>query len=291
MDRTASHAHAGHDELLIARLFGGDVTDVERAHALEVMADCPECESLFGELGAMAKATKALPVPLRPRDFTLTGADAARLSRRPRRRWVMSGLGLRRSLGGSLAALGIVGVVLAGTTTVLGGSVSTTNSSYALSPERAAAPSDQGGVAVASASGKSQSGFLAGSEGPAGAPTAMPAGTASAAASGTESPANVFPATSAAATTAGGSAVALNSASPAPDSHDVAAVPPGTAASPETGPVAGGIPSADQGTSSAASSGIDARSVWLAGFGVLLVAGLAMAILPVRRRRRDRDSR
>ena len=79
MDRTPLAAHAAHDELLIARLFGGDVSDVERASALDLMGECDECAALFVDLGDIAAATEALPVPARPRDFSLTAADAARL--------------------------------------------------------------------------------------------------------------------------------------------------------------------------------------------------------------------
>jgi hypothetical protein len=39
------------------------------------------------------------------------------------------------------------------------------------------------------------------------------------------------------------------------------------------------------------SSDVDARLVWLIGFAALFVVGLALAILPVRRRGRDRSAR
>ena len=54
MDRTASPAHAAHDELLIARLFGGEVGNSEREHAVELMAKCPDCAALFADLGSIA---------------------------------------------------------------------------------------------------------------------------------------------------------------------------------------------------------------------------------------------
>ena len=112
MPKTAAAAHAGHDELLIARLYGSDVNDRERARALELVAGCDECAALYADLGAIAKATAALPVPSRPRDFALTDEDAARL--RPRRRgWArLLGVGRRRSFGGALVALGFSGLVL-----------------------------------------------------------------------------------------------------------------------------------------------------------------------------------
>ena len=106
-----SRAHSGHDELLIARLFGDDVDESERARALDQMADCPDCAALFADLGCH-----------RRRDGShARSAAAARLhSDRGRRRAGCAGRkvavgrpcsDLRRSLGGALAALGLVGLV------------------------------------------------------------------------------------------------------------------------------------------------------------------------------------
>jgi hypothetical protein len=119
MSRSAAD-HAAHDELLIARLYGGDVDDRERARALELVAGCEECAALYADVGAIADATAALPVPARPRDFTLTEGDAARL--RPRRsfRGRLLGLGRRRSFGGALVALGFSGLVLMSALSIFG---------------------------------------------------------------------------------------------------------------------------------------------------------------------------
>ena len=264
MDRTPPTAHAGHDELLIARHFGGDVSEAERARALAVVSECPECESLLADFGAIADATTALPVPPRPRDFSLTAADAARLSRKTRLRWRVFGPGLRRSLGGSLAALGIVGLVLAGTTSIFGGAATTSDARYALSPELAAA-----------------------SPAPP-APAAVPAGSAAASLSNFGA---IGIATGAPATMANNVPIPTPAASAAlavTDTHDLAAASGATA----QGAVDGGSDS----TKSAAapdesSSGVDLRLVWLIGFAVLFVTGLALTILPVHRRRRDRGAR
>src|ERR1035437_9593595 len=78
MDRTPAATHAGHDEMLIVRLYGGDVDESERARALDLMVDCRECANLFADLGAIAEASAAMPVPPRPRDFALTDKDAPR---------------------------------------------------------------------------------------------------------------------------------------------------------------------------------------------------------------------
>jgi hypothetical protein len=111
MPRSAAD-HAAHDELLIARLYGGDVDDRERARALELVAVCEGCAALYADVGAIADATAALPVPPRPRDFALTEGDAARLSPRHRFRGRLLGLGRRRSFGGAMVSLGFSGLVL-----------------------------------------------------------------------------------------------------------------------------------------------------------------------------------
>src|ERR1035437_8221789 len=96
----SSTAHASHDESLVVRLFGYDVDPAERSRALDLVAGCEECAALYADLGSIATATSALPAPARPRDFTLTPADAARLRpHRPaagRSRW----RGLTRQFGG-----------------------------------------------------------------------------------------------------------------------------------------------------------------------------------------------
>ena len=119
MDQSAA-THRNHDESLVVRLFGGDVTSSERESALTLVADCDSCAALFADLGDIAAATSALPVPPRPRDFTLSAADAELL--RPARRRGLGrvlGLGPLRSLGGSLVALGVAGFILAGSSSLL----------------------------------------------------------------------------------------------------------------------------------------------------------------------------
>src|SRR5664279_544466 len=120
MDRTAA-THSNHDELLIVRLFGGDVDDRERARALDLLGECEDCAALLADLGATADATAALPVPARPRDFTLTEADAARLRRERRGIGFLSVLRRTRAIGGSLVAIGLVGIVTTASVGILGG--------------------------------------------------------------------------------------------------------------------------------------------------------------------------
>jgi hypothetical protein len=279
MDRTAPAAHASHDELPIARLYGGDVGEAERARALALVSECPECESLLADFGAIAAASAALPVPPRPRDFSLTEADATRLRGKARGRWRVLGPGLRRSLGGSLAALGIFGVILTGTTSILGGTASTMSGDYALSPERAAAPLQSGALVMASA------GDAASNYGPPGVATAAPAAMGSAA-----------PATAAASSVpkqsqeSGGAVPVADSGSSAAlvppasaGSHDLAAASPAAAQA-----VGSGGSGATKTTEAAGSgsSGMDARLLWVVGFAALFIVGLGLAILPVRRRSR-----
>jgi anti-sigma factor RsiW len=273
MDRTAPTAHAGHDELLIARLFGGDVDETERAQALDLMADCPECAALFADLGALADANAALPIPPRPRDFTLTAADAARLGRKHHFWSPIFGAGLRRSLGSSLATLGLAGALLTGVASVLGGTA--TSAPIELAADRnAQAP--VAAVAASPASGATAAGgeprpgaIGAASAAPALGPDASPVPAATGPETG--NPGAPPPAESSASTD-----MQLNAASPIA----FAGAENGTS----------GTKSAT--TNGAASqSGMDARLLWLGGFVALFAIGLATALLPRLPRGRGRGTR
>jgi hypothetical protein len=271
MDRIPLSAHAAHDELLIALLFGGDVSDVERERALDLLGECGECAALFADFGDIAIATEALPIPARPRDFSLTPADAARLSRRRWGRPAFLGAGLRRSFGGSLAVLGLVGLMLTATTSVFGGpGVLDHDYGSATTAQRAAAPNaaDNGAVALAA------SGVVAS---PASAPMAPSPDNEFAASSPASSPANVAVASAAASTT----------------NAKAVPAPVGPASSAEA-ISAGGMPGAGSGSGSAAGQGpiangggTDTRLVWLAGFGLLFAVGLVIILVPWLGRRRQ----
>jgi anti-sigma factor RsiW len=277
MDLTAPTAHAGHDELLIARLFGGDVDQTERAQAVDLMAGCPECAALFADLGALVDANAAMPIPPRPRDFTLTAADAARLRRKPHFWSPIFGAGLRRSLGSSLAALGLAGALLTGVASVLGGSATSapielTADQNAQAPVAAAAASPASGATTAG--GEPRPGAIgAGPSGSTAAPALGPAASPVPAASGREAgnPGAPPPAESSASTD-----MQLNAASPI------------AFAGGENG--TSGTKSAT--TNGAVSqSGMDARLLWLGGFVALFGIGLAIALLPRLPRRRGRGTR
>ena len=117
MPRTTA-THATHDELLLARLYGGDVDERERGRALDQIASCRDCADLFADFGAIATATAALPVPPRPRDFKLTEADAARVGRRNAVWSIFDRLGRTKALGGAMMTAGLVGVVFVGALSV-----------------------------------------------------------------------------------------------------------------------------------------------------------------------------
>jgi anti-sigma factor RsiW len=112
-------AHANHDESLVVRLYGNDIDSEERSRALALVAGCEECAALYADLGSIAVATAALPAPARPRDFTLTPADATRLRASVPARRSSRWLGLTRQLGGAFAALGLAGVLISGALTAL----------------------------------------------------------------------------------------------------------------------------------------------------------------------------
>jgi len=71
--------HAGHAPLLIASLLDDDLADADRTTAEAWLASCAACAALHGDLLALSRATRELPVPSRPRDLRLTAADAERL--------------------------------------------------------------------------------------------------------------------------------------------------------------------------------------------------------------------
>jgi hypothetical protein len=110
--------HAGHDRLLIAALAADDLTAGERERAEALVARCAPCAGLAADLRAIAQATSAnnLPVPARPRSFTLRPDDAARL--RPGgwrgfvRRFGSADWSFTRPLAAGLTTLGLAGLLV-----------------------------------------------------------------------------------------------------------------------------------------------------------------------------------
>src|SRR5664280_1080542 len=184
------------------------------------------------------------------------GQTARLHSDRGRRRiGFLSGLRRTRAIGGSLVAIGLVGIVATASLGILGGTAganSTGNRSGAFGLSADTAPAATAAPAAMAAAGQAS-----GSPLPAAAPLEASA-TASA---------GVLDATG----TTG------------PDSK---AVPPVPAPS---GQVASGDGAGSPNWTQAAvatSTGLDARLVWLGGFGLLLLAGLGVLIAPLIRRRR-----
>lgn len=109
--------HEAHDRLLVASLIDRSISDAERARAEAQLASCAACAQLHEELVALALATRALPVPARTRDYTLTPADAARLRGSPWRR-LIGAIGstrdvFSRPLAIGLTTLGVAGLLVA----------------------------------------------------------------------------------------------------------------------------------------------------------------------------------
>jgi hypothetical protein len=127
-------SHDRHDPMLVAALAAGDLAATDRDQAIALTRSCAECATLHDDLLALARATASAPPPIttRPRDFTLTPADAARLRPSGWRRLVGALSAPRsvvsRPLGIGLATLGLVGLLV--------GNVSLTSSSAGAAPTK-----------------------------------------------------------------------------------------------------------------------------------------------------------
>jgi hypothetical protein len=99
--------HAAHDPLLVAAA-------ADRGGRLPAdLAACPACTSLHAELVAIAAAVPTSALPARPRDYTLTPADAARLRPGGWRRW-LAAIGSARDVVTRPLAIGFTTLGLAG---------------------------------------------------------------------------------------------------------------------------------------------------------------------------------
>ena len=290
MNRSAT-SHATHDELLLARLYGDDVTPAERAMATAQITACPDCAAFFADLGAIATATRALPVPARPRDFTLSAADAARL--RPRAGALAGWLGRTRALGTSLTAVGLAGVVLVGALSALPmlsiTATAATPGNFSMAEATAAPAAPELG-----ATGALTAGGPANSQPMTAAPVPMPAASA-ASAEGTASPE--------------ASSITEPSRASAAHSSPVAAGMPTDQSVPDSSPAGSGSGSIAYDTDGKAASsqpaqqrlpesggangpsGPDASLVALALFAAILLAGLLLLAMPRLAARRSRVAR
>jgi len=110
--------HRNHDQSLIAAHAAGDAEGADLDQARDLVAACAECAALHHDLRAISAALPAMPAPTRPRDFRLTPEQADSLRPAGWRRLLAPLAGPRFAfaapLGGSLAALGIAGILVAG---------------------------------------------------------------------------------------------------------------------------------------------------------------------------------
>ncbi len=139
-------AHAAHDPVLVAAYAAGDATGAELEAATAQVAGCAACAALHHDLRAIAAALPLMPAPRRTRDFRLTAEEAASLRPAGWRRLLAPFAGPRFAfaapLGSGLAALGLVGILLAGTGLPLGGA--TAGAAPAEAPLLAAPPMADG---------------------------------------------------------------------------------------------------------------------------------------------------
>ena len=131
--------HRNHDPLLIAALAAGDAEGADLEQARDLVAACDECAALHHDLRAISAALPATPAPTRSRDFRLTPEQADSLRPAGWRRLLAPLAGPRFAfaapLGGSLAALGIAGILVAGAaSTPIANVPSTDRQRYAAAP-------------------------------------------------------------------------------------------------------------------------------------------------------------
>ena len=110
-------AHDTHDLELVAAYAAGDAEGPGLERAAALVASCTECAALHHDLRAIAAALPELPAPVRSSDFRLTPDQAASLRPGGIRGLLAAFSGPRFAfatpLGTGLAALGIVGVLVA----------------------------------------------------------------------------------------------------------------------------------------------------------------------------------
>jgi hypothetical protein len=272
MDRNPA-AHAAHDELLLARLYGGDLEGRELERAREMVSSCRECAAVLADFEAIAAATAAMSVPARPRDFTIGPSEARVLrrsgpARRPGLRGIVFRLGPVRALGTSMTAAGIAGILALGAIS-LTGQTATSSIDY----RQAAEPGGQELAMASPTDAQAPNAF----QDKNGAGTPAPSGQA----------------------VAWGSADTLTGQTPEPNPNE-AGSPRAPAADDEAQPGASeattGSGYAEGGGTGEAppagqAAGSDSGPLWLAGFGCLAALGLVLAVVPTLRRRRSAGGR
>lgn len=107
--------HAAHDTLLVASLADHSIGEPDRAAAHALIDACDRCAELHADMVSLVAATRRLPTPARPQDYTLSAGQAARL-RSPWRRFV-GAIGsprdaLSKPLAVGLTTLGLAGLLV-----------------------------------------------------------------------------------------------------------------------------------------------------------------------------------
>jgi hypothetical protein len=168
--------HATHDPVWMAALAAKDpdLTLADAARAQAALESCTACADLFADLVAVSAAIPSAAIPARPRDFTLTPADAARLRSRGLRRW-FSAIGSARDgitfpLALGLTTMGIAGLLLATVPSAFNGAAG--GASQVLSTVGAAVPAAGDGSAPAASAAPERAAASAAAPAPRSAPAA-----------------------------------------------------------------------------------------------------------------------
>ena len=141
--------HPEHDPELIAAYAAGDATGPALERATALVGTCDECAALHHDLRSIAAAMPTIPAPARTRDFTLTPEQAASLRPRGIRGLLATlsgpGFSFATPVGTGLAAIGIVGVLVAS------GGLPASGGAAAPQPETAVTQNDQPAAGAAGA--------------------------------------------------------------------------------------------------------------------------------------------
>lgn len=149
-NQPTSSAHAAHDLVLIAALAAraSDPSEVEHARARELVTACTTCADVLADLVLLQTALPTTATPARPRDFTLTPADAARLRAGGWRRILgffgSARDGFTRPLAATLTTLGLAGLLVASLPGMYGAGGAATVLSTVGAPIEQAAPAEGG---------------------------------------------------------------------------------------------------------------------------------------------------
>ena len=124
-DPRGSKGHPAHDTTLVAALADHSLSAADRDAAEALVAACTMCADLKTDVVSLRNATRSLPAPVRPREFMLSEADAARLRPAGWRR-LLTAFGTSRDavsqpLALGLTTLGLAGLLITGVPTVLQG--------------------------------------------------------------------------------------------------------------------------------------------------------------------------